>query len=340
MSRSDRAVHSSGGTIDVTWNSIFTGSFVWTRPIRFVRRMTCVSTANPGMPNPAPRITLAVLRPIPGICVSSSIVRGTSPPKRSTSARLAAMIRWVLARKNPVGLISRSTSAGSAAARSMGVGYRRNSSGVTRLTARSVVWAERMVAISNSNAFLCTSSVTAGYSSRNRSTVTFARTRAPRGGGGVIQDFLGLGGAKQSACHGSDLRSVRPSRQARRGRLHDEAESLGPFRLHFSDDRAHRGFDLLLAHRGGQVAPQHRHFGFLPARRVVAAGLAIEVDGLLAALHLLPGDPQHQLVVDSAPRRSLFARADELALQERASVQANLVALHSLVDHVGLAAVA
>src|SRR2546430_11857961 len=89
---------------------------------------------------------------------------------------------------------------------------------------RSVVWADRMVAISSSNAFLCASSVTAGYSSRNRSTVSFARTLAPRGGGGVIQDFLGLGGAKQSACHGSDLRSVRPSRQARRGRLHDEAD--------------------------------------------------------------------------------------------------------------------
>src|SRR5207237_3860347 len=72
--RSEGAVHSSFGTIEHTWNSIFTGSLVLTSPSRLVSRITCVSTANPGTPNPAPRITFAVLRPIPGILIRSSMV--------------------------------------------------------------------------------------------------------------------------------------------------------------------------------------------------------------------------------------------------------------------------
>ena len=55
----------------------------------------------------------------------------------------------VLLRKNPVVWISSSTSAGSAAARSAGVGYLANSGGVTMLTRSSVVWADRIVAVSS-----------------------------------------------------------------------------------------------------------------------------------------------------------------------------------------------
>ncbi|HEX2122545.1 MAG TPA: hypothetical protein VHL59_12975 [Thermoanaerobaculia bacterium] len=38
-----------------------------------------------------PSTTFAVFRPTPGSAVSSSIVRGTSPPWRSTMAREQAM---------------------------------------------------------------------------------------------------------------------------------------------------------------------------------------------------------------------------------------------------------
>src|SRR6202521_751454 len=130
--RRDRPVHSSFGTIEQTCRSIFTGSLDDVSFSRLVRRLTWVSTAKPGTPKPTPRITFAVLRPMPGSLTRSSMLFGTSPPKSSTSLRLAAMIERVLARKNPVGLIKVSTTAGSAAARSPAVGYRLNSSGVTR----------------------------------------------------------------------------------------------------------------------------------------------------------------------------------------------------------------
>jgi len=58
---------------------------------------------------------------------------------------------FALLRKNPVLWMIRSILAIGAAARSAAVGYFLNSSGVTILTRTSVHWAERMVAISNSN---------------------------------------------------------------------------------------------------------------------------------------------------------------------------------------------
>src|SRR5579859_6488481 len=149
ISLSDSPVHSLGGTIAVTCLSIFTGSRVEASPRRFVSRVTCVSTAKPGTPKPTPRMTFAVLRPIPGSVTRSSIRGGTTPPKSSVSFRAAAMIERVLARKKPVGLITSSTLAGSAAARSAAVGYSENSFGVTRFTVRSVVCADRIVAISS-----------------------------------------------------------------------------------------------------------------------------------------------------------------------------------------------
>src|SRR5713101_3734095 len=92
INRSDNPVHSSGGTIEVTCRSILTGSRDDTSFSRLVRRMTWVSTANPGWLKPAPRITLAVFRPMPGILSRSSIVAGTTPSNSSTSFRLASMI--------------------------------------------------------------------------------------------------------------------------------------------------------------------------------------------------------------------------------------------------------
>jgi hypothetical protein len=77
----------------------------------------------------------------------SSIRGGTSPPWRSVMAAAAPRIALVFSRKKPVGLISASTSAGSARARSAGSGQRLKSLGVTELTVRSVDWALRMVAI-------------------------------------------------------------------------------------------------------------------------------------------------------------------------------------------------
>ena len=58
----------------------------------------------------------------------------------------------VFERKNPVDWMIVSTSAGSADARSAGVGYFANRFGVTMLTRSSVVWADRIVATSNSYA--------------------------------------------------------------------------------------------------------------------------------------------------------------------------------------------
>lgn len=97
-------------------------------------------------------MTLAVFRPTPGRVTSSSIVRGTRPPKRSSSARLMAWRACVFWRKNPVGRMSASSSCGSARAKSSGVRKRAKSCGVTRLTMASVHWAERMVATSSSKA--------------------------------------------------------------------------------------------------------------------------------------------------------------------------------------------
>jgi hypothetical protein len=52
---------------------------------RFVTRRTCVSTAMPSFTSNAwPETTFAVLRPIPGSGTRAAMLRGTSPPWRST----------------------------------------------------------------------------------------------------------------------------------------------------------------------------------------------------------------------------------------------------------------
>ncbi len=84
--------------------------------------------------------------------------------------------------EEPRGVHDASTASGSACARSRGVGYFANSSGVTLLTFSSVVWAERIVAASNWNALSCTSAHSAsGYSCARRSITIAARAFAPLG---------------------------------------------------------------------------------------------------------------------------------------------------------------
>lgn len=129
-----------------------TGSFLLVNPSLPVRRAMCVSTTIPdGIPNPAPRMTFAVFRPIPGRRVSSSMLRGTSPPYRSTIACAQPFRERALARKNPVDWMIRSMAPRGAAASAAASGQARNRTGVTWLTRASVHCAERMVAASSLN---------------------------------------------------------------------------------------------------------------------------------------------------------------------------------------------
>src|SRR6184192_595312 len=162
ISRKPRPVHSEAGINFVTSDSILTGSVLRVRPSRRVSRVTWVSTANPGMPNATPSTTLAVFLPTPGKVTRSSIRGGTSPPNFSTRAALQAMMVFALTWKNPVGLMRASTAWGSAWASAAASGYVANNAGVTELTDRSVVCADRMVAISIWNALRCSSSEAAG----------------------------------------------------------------------------------------------------------------------------------------------------------------------------------
>ena len=121
--------------------------------MRVAMRNTCVSTAMPShMPNALFSTMFAVLRPTPGRRHSSSIVCGTSPPKSlmiicDSSTQCAAF-----ARQKPMLWMTSPTSAGSACAIACGVGQRENSSGVTRFTPASVVWAESITHTTSVNA--------------------------------------------------------------------------------------------------------------------------------------------------------------------------------------------
>src|SRR5437762_6085428 len=86
--------------------------------------------------------------------------------------------RFGLDVEKPVGLIIASTSAGLAWARAAASGYLENSAGVTELTDRSVVCADKMVATSIWKGFVCASSETAGYSALSRSAARRARSFA------------------------------------------------------------------------------------------------------------------------------------------------------------------
>ena len=113
--------------------------------------------------------------------------RARSAPRRRSRPRACAPCRagsWSSSGRSPVEWTSRSTSSGSACARSAGVGYLANSAGVTLLTFSSVVCADRIVATSSWNALSCTSAHSAsGYSSASRARdLVGARLRTSRSG--------------------------------------------------------------------------------------------------------------------------------------------------------------
>src|SRR5699024_3014123 len=141
--------------------STVSGSVLVVQPNRRASRPKWVSTVMPGTPKALPSTTLAVLRPTPGSFTSSARVRGTSPSCSVTSCWPSLSRVSVLARKNPVGRISSSSSARSAATRCCGVGYRGNSVAVTAFTRLSVDWADRTVATSNWYGLVKSSSVRA-----------------------------------------------------------------------------------------------------------------------------------------------------------------------------------
>ncbi len=74
-------------------------------------RPTCVSTTMPGTANALPRMTLAVLRPMPGRFTNSSSVPGTLPPCSLTMAwQQARMLRALLRKKLMLRIASCSSS--------------------------------------------------------------------------------------------------------------------------------------------------------------------------------------------------------------------------------------
>src|SRR5262249_25551902 len=123
ISRCERITHSFLGNSSPTSISTFTGSSLVVQPNRRGSPPTCASPVSPGVPYACPHPPLAVWRPTPGSVTISSTVRGTSPPKRSTSAADSPITDLVFALKNPVGRRISATSSGLAAARSSGVGY-------------------------------------------------------------------------------------------------------------------------------------------------------------------------------------------------------------------------
>src|SRR6184192_3525784 len=175
----ENQVHWSRRTNPIRSRSIFTGSVSRVRPSRVDRRCTCVSTTIPSFfRNQVPSTTFAVLRPTPGSRTRASMVSGTSPPWRSSSAWAIPMMDLVLLRKNPVLWISCSSTAGSALAKSRAERYFANRAGVTMLTRASVDWADRMVATSSSSALSWRSAhVAPGYACSRRATILRTRRR-------------------------------------------------------------------------------------------------------------------------------------------------------------------
>ena len=95
---------------------------------------------------------------MPGSFTSSDSLFGTTPSYSSTRAWPSLITLLVLARKNPVGLRIASISSRSASAYACAVGYLAKRVGVTLFTVTSVVWADRMVATSNSSGVVKSSS--------------------------------------------------------------------------------------------------------------------------------------------------------------------------------------
>ena len=109
----------------------------------------CVSTGNAGTPKTCAMTTEAVLCPTPGNASSSSNVRGTWPPWRSTSRRDSSRIAAALRGASPHGRTIASICATGSAAIAAGVAAAAKSAGVTWLTRLSVHCAESTTATSS-----------------------------------------------------------------------------------------------------------------------------------------------------------------------------------------------
>jgi hypothetical protein len=97
--------------------SIRCGVFPRESPSRSDSRATWVSTTTPSlMPKQLPRTTFAVLRATPRRRRSSSIVRGTSPPKRPMRRRQVSCTAFAFERNRPIERMCGSISAGVARA--------------------------------------------------------------------------------------------------------------------------------------------------------------------------------------------------------------------------------
>jgi hypothetical protein len=110
ISVSDVNVHFAFGIAAHNCCSTTSGSSPFAMPMRLATRKTWRSTGSPGTPNACPSTTFAVLRPTPGSSVSSSMVRGISPPWRSTTAAAMPARDFDFARKKPVDWICGSSS--------------------------------------------------------------------------------------------------------------------------------------------------------------------------------------------------------------------------------------
>jgi len=173
-------------------------------------------------------MTFAVFLPTPGKVINSSIVCGTCSPKRSVTALLEAMRCFALFLKKPVERMSCSTSRRSAAASSAGLRYRRKSEGVTWLTRWSVHWAERIVAMSNSQGERWSSSVFGlGVVRWSVFAISWKRLRRPTDG----KDFVVMAGTSAGqVCNGLRPRCKRECRGCRfRGRAVHRDERGQPF---------------------------------------------------------------------------------------------------------------
>lgn len=102
-----------------------------------------------GLPERHRKHDVGGLSPTPRRERSSSIVRGTLPPKRSTISVDAEIMLRALARKNPHERMSVSNFSCGITAKSSGLPYSAKSFSVTILTRLSVHCAESMTATSN-----------------------------------------------------------------------------------------------------------------------------------------------------------------------------------------------
>src|SRR5690606_34617588 len=147
----------------------------FTSPIRLATRKTWGATAMAGSSKATATTTLAVLRPTPLSRVSSACVRGTSPPKSSTSIRAVAASAFAFWLGYETERMYAKISSASAPAIASGVGKRSKRAGVTRFTRASVHCADRITATRSSKGLRYWSSVSGrGIRSRRRSRTTRA----------------------------------------------------------------------------------------------------------------------------------------------------------------------